>query len=443
MTREAGDVHVSSHETPPDEPGAMVKDREPRAKEPAAPLDVDAIRADFPILATRPHGQRLAYLDSGASAQRPVQVLDAMDHLYRSEYANIHRGVYWLSQRSTQLYEEARNTVRWFVGAKGNRETIFTRGTTEAINLVAEAWGQDNLGEGDVVLVTRMEHHSNIVPWQIVCERTGAKVVPVEVLQDGSLDMDDFEAKLDERVKMVAITHVSNVLGTINPVREICQRAHAVGAKVLVDGAQAIPHLKIDVQDLGCDFYTFSGHKVFGPSGIGALIGRIETLRDMRPYQGGGGMIQRVSFEEGTTYADVPERFEAGTPSIAGAIGLAAALRYLSEVGVSRVTAHEADLLDYGTALLEEIPGLTIYGTAEPKASVLSFTMAGAHPHDIGTILDRCGVAVRAGHHCAQPLMDFYGVPATVRASLALYNTREDLDQLAAALRKVREVFGG
>jgi cysteine desulfurase/selenocysteine lyase len=404
-------------------------------------LDVGRVRKDFPILDQTVHGRRLVFLDSAASAQKPRAVIDAMSELYTRSYANIHRGVYELSMRATAAFEEARGKVRAFLDAPDAREVVFVRGTTEGINLVASTFGRSRVSEGDEVLVTHMEHHSNIVPWQMLCEEKGAvlRVAPID--DRGALVVEEFEKLLTPRTALAAVTHVSNALGSVNPVRELVELAHARGVPVLVDGAQAVPHQRVDVQELGCDFYVFSGHKVFGPSGVGALWGRAEHLEAMPPYQGGGEMILSVTFEE-TTYAPIPHKFEAGTPDIAGVVGLGAALDYVTGLGFDAIAAHERDLLRYGTERLLEVPGLRLVGTAPHKASVLSFVLDGVHPHDVGTILDQQGICVRTGHHCAQPVMERFGVPATVRASLALYNDRDDVDRLVEALGVVREVFG-
>jgi cysteine desulfurase/selenocysteine lyase len=407
----------------------------------AAPYDVEALRREFPVLATRPHGRRLAFLDSAASAQRPLAVIEAVDRYERSSHANVHRGVYQLSQQATAAFEGARETVRRFIGAASTREVIFTRGTTESINLVAQSWGRANLQPGDEILITWMEHHANIVPWQMLCEQTGAvlKVVPID--ERGMLRTDLYREMLSPRTRLVAFTHVSNALGTILPVVELTRAAKAIGALVLVDGAQAVPHERVDVQSLGCDFYAFSAHKLYGPTGVGVLWGREAVLRAMPPWQGGGDMILRVSFS-GTTYNDLPWKFEAGTPNISGVIGLGAAIDWLEQVGLERVQAHEQRLLARATAALAAVPGLRIIGTADHKASVISFTLEGVHPHDLGTILDSEGVAVRTGHHCAMPVMDFFDVPATARASFGCYSNDADIDALVAALAKAREVFG-
>lgn len=406
-----------------------------------AALDVQRVRRDFPILSRRPDGRPFAYLDNAATTQKPRPVIGAMNRFYRRENANIHRGVYALSVRATEAYEKARAKVQRFIGASRPEEVIFVRGATEAINLVASSYGRSKLRAGDEVVITTMEHHSNIVPWQMVCAQTGAylRIAPID--DAGKLDMDALEALIGPRTKIVAVTHVSNVLGTVNPIRRIVEVAHRQGAAVVVDGAQAAPHLPIDVAALGCDFYALSGHKMYGPGGIGALYGRYDLLKKMPPYQGGGDMIRSVSFE-GTLYADPPQRFEAGTPHVAGALGLAAAVDYLDRIGMVHAAAYEQELLAYGTSRLTGVPGVRIIGTAPEKVGVLSFVVEGIHPHDLGTILDVHGVAIRAGHHCAQPLMERFGVPATARASLAFYNTREEIDALVDAIGKAIEVFG-
>ncbi|MCG8589475.1 MAG: cysteine desulfurase [Proteobacteria bacterium] len=404
------------------------------------PADSERIRKDFPVLQQQVRGKRLAFLDSAASAQRPQVVLDAMNALYTQHYANIHRGVYDFSARTTAAYEAARKTCQAFLGAREPGEIVFVRGTTEGINLVAESYLRPRLEPGDEILITHLEHHSNIVPWQLLLEGTGAVLRVVPINERGELDMAAFAELLSPRTRLVSVAHVSNALGTINPVREIADAAHARSIPVLLDGAQAVPHLPVDVTELDCDFYVFSGHKVFGPTGVGVLYGRRELLESMPPYQGGGGMIESVTFEK-TPFAAPPERFEAGTPDIAGAIGLAAALDYVEEIGRERIAAHEHALLEAATDALAEIPRVRLIGTAEERASVLSFVLEGVHAHDVGTILDGEGVAVRAGHHCAQPTMDFFGVPATTRASFALYNDFEDVEQLVAAVRKTLEIF--
>ena len=403
-------------------------------------FDVDRIRSEFPGLHQMIKGKPLVYLDNAASAQKPQQVIDAISGFYAHDYANIHRGVHELSERATKAYESARLKVQAFMGAASEREIIFVRGTTEGINLVAESYGRANVGEGDEVLITTMEHHSNIVPWQMLCERTGATLKVVPISDRGELEMEELEKLLGSKTKIVAVGHVSNALGTINPVRTIIELAHEQGVPVLIDGAQAAPHVAIDVRELDCDFYTISAHKMFGPSGIGVLYAKESLLEKMQPYQGGGDMISTVSFEK-TTYNRLPFRFEAGTPNIAGAVGLGATVDYLNGIGMDGIAAYEEELLDYGTNALREIPGLRIVGEANHKASVLSFVLDGIHPHDVGTILDQEGIAVRTGHHCAQPVMDRFGVAATARASLALYNTREDIDRLVQGLATVREVF--
>ena len=407
----------------------------------AAPaLDVAAVRAQFPILKTRVNGKPLVYLDSAASAQKPDVVVEAEARFYRESYANVHRGVHTLSQRATGAYEAARERVARFLGTSDPSEVIFTRSATEGLNLVAWCYARPRLRPGDEVLLTEMEHHSNIVPWQLVCEATGAKLVVAPVDERGELQMDELSRLLSPHTRIVSLVHVSNALGTINPVADVARLAHDFGAAVVVDGAQAAPHLPIDVRALGCDFYTFSGHKVYGPTGIGALWGRKELLAEMPPWQGGGDMILHVSFAK-TDYAPPPARFEAGTPHIVGAVGLAAALDWLESLPREAVEAHERDLLAHATELLDAIPGVRLIGTARHKASVLSFLVEGVHAHDVGTILDNEGVAVRAGHHCAQPLMERFGVAATARASFAVYNTREEAEVLAAAVRKAQRIF--
>jgi cysteine desulfurase/selenocysteine lyase len=399
-----------------------------------------SIRADFPILQRRVHGKPLVYLDNAATTQKPQAVIDRLNRYYREENANIHRGVHALSVDATEAYDEARDRVRRFINAAEAREIVFVRGATEAINLVASTFGRAHVAAGDEIVISHMEHHSNIVPWQILCEQKGASLRVIPISDAGELRLDEYERLLGPRTRLVAVTHVSNALGTINPVESIVRTAHDRGIPVLVDGAQAVAHMRVDVQAIGCDFYVFSGHKVFGPTGIGVLYGRGPLLEAMPPYEGGGEMIRMVTFER-TLYKDPPDRFEAGTPNIAGAIGLAAAIDYLATVDLDRVAAYEQDLLGYGTEALVEIPGLRLTGTASHKAGILAFVIEDIHPHDLGTILDRDGIAVRAGHHCCQPLMARLGVPATVRASLALYNTREEVDALAASLRAARAVF--
>ncbi len=404
-------------------------------------IEMAARVADFPILGRPVHGRRLVYLDNGATTQKPQAVIDAEARFYSESNANIHRGVHWLSQHSTDLYDQGRERVRQLLNAAQVEEIVFTRGTTEAINLVAASWGRANLNEGDEILLSGMEHHSNIVPWQFVAQQTGAVIKVVPVTDDGELDMGAFSQLLNERTRFVGMCHVSNALGTVNPVEEIVRQAHAVGAVVLLDGAQAVAHQRVDVQALGCDFYVFSGHKLYGPTGIGALYGRRELLDAMPPWQGGGDMIHTVSFER-STYAPTPQKFEAGTPNIAGVVGLKAAIAYVQEVGLEAIAAHEDTLLQYATEQLAGIPGLRFIGQARQRAAIASFVMEGIHPHDLGTILDMEGVAIRAGHHCTMPLMTRFGLPGTARASFALYNTREDVDALVAGLHKARRLFG-
>ena len=399
------------------------------------------MRRDFPVLAGTANGKPLVYLDNAATSQKPRQVIEALTRFYTEENANIHRGVYELSQRATLAYERARANIQRFLNAADPHEIVFVRGATEAINLVATTMTRSRLRREDEIVVSAMEHHSNIVPWQIACELTGARLRVIPMNDAGELDLEALAALLNERTRLVAVTHVSNSLGTINPVRTIARMAHDAGVPVLVDGAQAAPHLPIDVQDLGADFYAISGHKMFGPTGIGVLYGRTELLDDLPPYQGGGEMIRSVTFEE-TTYAPLPAKFEAGTPHIAGAIGLGAAVDYIRHLSWDWIEQHEHDLLAYATEALTAIPGVRIIGTAREKAAVLSFVMDGIHAHDIGTILDQEGIAIRAGHHCTQPVMERLGVPATARASFAFYNTRAEVDALAQGVAKVREVFG-
>ena len=404
-------------------------------------FDVDAVRAQFPVLHQEVFGKPLAFLDSAASAQRPSAVIEAVKAYEEQDHANVHRGVHQLSQRATVAFEKGRQSVADFLGAPSKSQVIFTRGTTEGLNLVAHAWGGTFLSPGDEIVLTGMEHHSNIVPWQLVAQRTGAVIKVWPILDDGSLDMNAAGDVLGPRTKVVGCVHVSNALGTVNPVREICAMARDVGALSVIDGAQATPHTKLNVTELGCDVYAMSGHKVYAPTGIGALWARAEVLEAMPPWQGGGEMIRTVTFES-SEYAPPPAKFEAGTPNISGAIGLGVALDWLQALGMEAVQAHEAALLDYGTEALRSFEGLTLVGTAPDKAGVLSFVMDGVHPHDVGTILDMEGVAVRTGHHCAQPVMQRFGVPATTRASLGVYNTTEDLDRLVAGLRRVQELFG-
>jgi len=397
-------------------------------------FDVEALRRDFPILRQQVHGKPLVYLDNAATAQKPRAVIDRLKRYYEQENANIHRGVHCLSERATEEYESARKRIQHFLNAADAGEIIFVRGATEGINLVAQTYGRANVERGDEVLISAMEHHSNIVPWQMLCEEKGAKLRVIPINDRGELIWEEFEKLLGPRTKMVAVTHVSNALGTVNPVRRIVEEAHRAGVAVLVDGAQSAPHLKVDMQALDCDFFVFSGHKVYGPTGIGVLYGKSAQLDAMPPYQGGGDMISSVTFEK-TVYAKLPYKFEAGTPHIGCAI------EYLNGLGLERIERHEHDLLEYATRAVDEIPGLRVIGTAAEKASVLSFVMEDIHPHDIGTILDQQGIAIRTGHHCAQPVMQRFGIAATARASFALYNTREEVDALIGGLRKVREVF--
>jgi len=407
----------------------------------ATALDVERIRADFPALHQEVNGHPLVYLDNAATTQKPLAVIDAVRSFYENDCSNVHRGVHRLSQRATVAYENARTTIKNHLGANDSREIVFTRSTTEGINLVAASFVRPRLEPGDEVLISTMEHHSNIVPWQLLCEERGAKLVIIPIDDAGDIIIEEYERLLSDRTRIVGVVQVSNALGTVNPVREMIAMAHAKGVPVLLDGAQAIPHLPVDVCDLDCDFYVFSAHKVYGPTGIGALYSKRDHLLEMAPYQGGGDMILSVTFD-GTTFAEPPHRFEAGTPNIEGAIGLAAALDYVDEIGLDAIAAHENRLLTDATAAVLAVPGIRLIGTARRKASVLSFVMEGVHPHDIGTILDSEGIAVRAGHHCAQPVMARYGVSATVRGSFALYNTAHEIDALVAGLSKVREVFG-
>jgi cysteine desulfurase/selenocysteine lyase len=414
---------------------------------PAAPatrstgFDPTRLRADFPILERRINGKPLVYLDSAASAQQPLAVMRAVEHYHRHLHANVHRGVHTLSQEATAAFEGARETVRHFLNARSSREILFVRGTTEAINLVAQSYGRSALKAWDEILITHLEHHANIVPWQMAAAATGARLLAAPIRFNGELDMEGFRALLGPRTRMVAVAHVSNALGTRLPVREIIELAHARGIPVLVDGAQAVAHEPVNVQALDCDFYAFSGHKIYGPTGIGVLYGREELLSAMPPWQGGGDMILSVSIER-TTYNELPWKFEAGTPNISGAIGLAAALDYVGAIGLPALAAHEHELLTLAIARLSAVPGLRLIGTAPDKAAVVSFTLEGVHPHDIGTILDSEGIAIRTGHHCAMPVMEFYGLPATARASFAGYNTAQDIERLVQGLHKVREVFG-
>ncbi|MGE0362715.1 MAG: cysteine desulfurase [Vicinamibacterales bacterium] len=406
----------------------------------AAPAEVERLRAEFPILRESAHGHPLVYLDNAATTQKPRAVLDAIARYYETSNANVHRGVHMLSERATAAFEQARAEAAAFLNAAHVHEIVFTRNATESINLVAYSWGQQNLGSGDEVLISAMEHHSNIVPWQLACERTGARLRVIPIDDRGALDLDAFHRLLGSRTKLVAVSHLSNALGTINPVAEIAAAAHAAGAAVLVDGAQAAYHRAVDVRALGVDFYVCTGHKLYGPTGIGVLYGTTAQLDAMPPFLGGGDMISSVTFEK-STWNVLPYKFEAGTPHIEGAVGLAAAMRFIREIGFDWITAHESRLLAYGTEALSAVPGVRLVGTAPEKASILSFVMEGVHPHDIGTIVDQHGVAIRTGHHCAQPVMDRFGIPATARASLAMYNTTDDLDRLVAALHQVRRMF--
>ena len=410
------------------------------SQEKPAGFDVFKIRADFPILAVKVHGKPLVYLDNAATTQKPQAVIDALIHYYTSENANIHRGVHALSELATESFEQARVKVQRFLRAGDPGEIVFVRGATEGINLVAQTYGRTHVRSGDEVIISSLEHHSNIVPWQILCEQQGARLRVIPINDDGELLLEEFEKLLGPKTKFVAIAHVSNALGTINPVRKMIEMAHHWNVPVLVDGAQAAPHIPIDVQALDCDFYAFSGHKLYGPTGIGVLYGKRKLLEAMPPYQGGGDMISSVTFEK-TLYNKLPYKFEAGTPDVSGAIGLGAAIDYVSTIGLDRIAAHEDKLLAYATHALSSIPGLRLIGTAKAKAAVLSFVMSNIHPHDIGTVLDQQGIAIRTGHHCAQPLMQRFGVEATARASFALYNTKEEVDALVAGIHKVQEVF--
>jgi cysteine desulfurase/selenocysteine lyase len=412
------------------------------AARPASPLDVERLRADFPILANvRPHGKPLAYLDNGASSQMPQQVIDRMVRYQQFEHANIHRGVHTLSQVATEAYEEARRKVQRYLNAAEEREIIFTSNVTDAINLVMQGYGRKFIGADDEIILTHLEHHANIVPWQMLCEEMGARLRVAPINDAGEVIVEEYRKLFSPRTKFVAITHVSNALGSVNPVKDMIATAHDHGVPVLVDGAQAVQHMKVDVRELDADFYGFTGHKLFGPTGIGALYGKARLLEKMQPYKGGGDMILSVTFEK-TTYNTIPHKFEAGTPPIAAAIGLGAAIDYVNAVGLDRIAAHEHALLEYATAALSAIPDVRIIGTARDKTAVISFYVGDVHPHDVGTILDHEGVAVRTGHHCAQPVMQRFGVPATARASFAFYNTFDEVDALAAAVRKVQKLFG-
>jgi len=404
-------------------------------------FDLTQIRNDFPIFAQKPHGRRLVFLDSAASAQKPRPVIDAIRHCYEAEYANVHRGVYWLSERASESFDGARETVRKFINAAKSSEIVFVRGATEAINLIASSYGGALLEIGDEVVISHMEHHSNIVPWQFLRDRQGVKLRVAPINDNGELILDQFIDMLGPRTKLVAITHVANALGTVLPVQEICEIVRSRGIKVLIDGCQAVPHTSVDVQELDCDFYVFSGHKLYGPSGIGVLYAREELLKLMPPYQGGGDMIESVTFEK-TDFAAPPYKFEAGTPHISGAVGLGAAVDYVSSIGLEKIADHENDVLRYGERRLSQIEGLRVIGVASQKAGVISFVFDDVHAHDVGTILDQEGIAVRTGHHCAQPVMERFGVASTVRASIGMYNGRDDFDALANSLNKVKEIFG-
>ncbi len=414
--------------------------RSPGLADAGVEFDVDKIRRDFPLLRQRVHGRRLVYLDNAATSQKPQVVMDAIGQYYERDNSNIHRGVHFLSEHATEEFEGARRIMESFLNAADASEIIFVRGATEAINLVAQTYGRTHVHAGDEVLITAMEHHSNIVPWQILCEEKGARLRVAPITDSGELLLEEFENLLGPRTKIVAVTHVSNALGTINPVPRIIEIAHRGNIPVLVDGAQAVPHLKVDVQALGCDFYVFSGHKVYGPTGIGVLYGKSALLDAMPPYQAGGDMISSVTFEK-TTYNKLPYKFEAGTPHVAGAIGLGAAIEYVNGLGMDNIAAHEHELLAYATETVSAVPGIRLIGTAKEKAGVLSFLLESIHAHDIGTILDQEGIAIRTGHHCAQPVMQRFGIAATARASFALYNTREEVDALVEGIQKVREVF--
>ena len=407
----------------------------------ARAFDVRRIREDFPILKQKVHGKPLVYLDNAATSQKPEKVMEAIQRFYLQDCANVHRGVHLLSGRATLAYENARRRVQRFLNASDEREIVFVRGATEGINLVAQTYGRQHLKAGDEVLITGLEHHSNIVPWQMLCEEKGAFLRVAPINDRGEVLLEEFEKLLNERTRLAAVAHVSNALGTINPVRQMVEMAHARGVPVVVDGAQAVPHMKVDVQEVGCDFYTFSGHKVFGPTGIGALYGKLDLLEAMPPFEGGGDMIANVTFEK-TIYNAVPYKFEAGTPNIADVYGLDAALDYVNHIGLSNITSYEHALLSYATEALLQIPGVRIIGTAREKAGVISFVLDGVHAHDVGTILDHEGIAVRTGHHCAQPVMERFGVPATVRASLAFYNTKWEINSLAAGIQRVKAVLG-
>jgi cysteine desulfurase / selenocysteine lyase len=418
----------------------LEQSRPSHGQTPDGRLDIERIRADFPILHRTVHGKPLVYLDNAATSQKPRSVIDAVSSYYEQENANIHRGVHYLSERATEDYEAARKTVQAFLNAQHSHEIIFVRGATEGINLVAQTFGRMRVGSGDEVVVTAMEHHSNIVPWQMLCEEKGAKLRVAPMNDSGELVLDEYAKLLGPRTKLVAVTHVSNALGTVNPVRKMVELAHAQNIPVLLDGAQAVPHTGVDVQALDCDFYAFSGHKLYGPTGIGVLYGKSALLDAMPPYQGGGDMISSVTFEK-TIYNKLPYKFEAGTPDVSGVIGLGAAIQYVNSLGIEKISAHEHDLLEYATETVSAVPGVRLIGTAKEKAGVLSFVFDNIHPHDVGTILDQEGIAIRTGHHCAQPVMERFCIPATARASFALYNTKQEVDALVKGLKKVREVF--
>ena len=401
---------------------------------------VDSIRKDFPILAQTVNGKPLVYLDNAATSQKPQCVIDSLSNYYQTINSNVHRGVHTLSQLATDDYETARSKIRSLINAESDQEIIYTRGTTESINLVAYSFGSQNVESGDEIIISGMEHHSNIVPWQLLCEQKGAVLKIIPITDEGELDINQYESMLSNKTKLVAVVHQSNALGTINSVKEITEMAHAFGAVVLIDGAQSAPHMKVDVQDIGCDFFAFSGHKLYGPTGIGVLYGRTDLLNSMIPYQSGGEMIKSVTFDK-TIFNVLPHKFEAGTPDIAGAIGLGAAIDYVNDIGLEAINSYESELTAYGTDRLEQIAGLRIIGTSLHKGSVLSFTLGDIHPHDIGTILDSEGIAIRTGHHCAQPVMERYGIPATARASMSFYNTKEEIDILVAGIDKVLEIF--
>jgi len=407
---------------------------------PSVAFDVERIRADFPVLARKVHGAPLIYLDNAATSQKPVQVIEAVDSYYRTYNSNIHRGVHTLSEEATNAYESARTKVQEFINAPSAAEIIFTSGTTESINLVAQTYGRSNFSDGDEIILTEMEHHSNIVPWQILCEQTRATLKVVPINDAGEMIFEEFERLLNPRTRLVAIGHISNALGTINPVKKVIDLAHKHDCPVLIDGAQAVPHCPVDVQDLNCDFYCFSGHKLFGPTGIGVLFGKRHLLEAMPPWKGGGDMIRTVSFDK-TTYNDLPYKFEAGTPHIAGVIGLGAAIDYVNSIGMAALAEHESRLLDYATAAATTVKGLQLIGTAKHKASILSFVMDKIHPHDLGTILDQAGIAIRTGHHCAMPVMDRYHIPATARASFAMYNTLSEIDRLVEGIEAAKRIF--